>query len=133
MTITRKLLLEYLTSKDKRLTYKSPDSGQGLEYIPTCGYVYIYSTLGNTSKRKIDKLAKVLADEIKTLDKNVVPDVYYENMCFLFKERLINEYLLEQVKLLESDNKKLASIVANLKKVLNSDLLERIQNYKGIR
>lgn len=130
MTITRKRLLEYLTGDNIQMTYKSDNSGSGLENIPHFGYVYVYSKLSKASKKRVDELAKTLADEVKALDENTTPSVYYENTYYLFKERLVIEYILEQVKLIKADKKKLANIVLGLQKALNSDLLERIQNYK---
>ena len=130
MTITRKRLLEYLKGDNIQMTYKSNNSGPGLKNILHFGYVYVYSKLSKASKKRVDELAKTLVDEIKTLDENTTPAMYYENTYYLFKERLVVEYVLEQVKLLKSDRKKLANIVLDLRKVLNSDLLERIQNYK---
>lgn len=133
MTITRELLLEFLASDNERLTYKSHDTGSGLGCIQHFGYVYMYSTLGKTSKKRIDKLAKTLVEEIKALDKNTTPNAYYENTYHLFKERLVNEYVLEQVKHIKADRNKLANIVLSLKTMLNSDLIERIQDYKEKR
>ena len=130
MTITRKKLLEYLAGDNIQVTYKSNNSGSGLENVPYFGYVYIYSKLSKASKKRIDKLAKTLVDEIKALDENTTPTMYYENAYYLFKDRLVIMYILGQVKLLKSDLQKLADIVLDLRKVLNSDLLERIQNYK---
>ena len=133
MAITRELLLDYLSSEETWKTYKSDDSGAGIESIPNFGYVYVYSQLGKASKKRIDDLAKLLVDETKALDENTVPDTYYENTLYLFKERLINEYVLEQVKKLKSDRKKLATIVTGLKDVINSDLLDSIQDYTEVK
>lgn len=130
MAITRKRLLEYLSGNNIQMTYKSSNSGSGLENILHFGYVYVYSKLGKASKKRVDELAKTLVDEIKALDENTTPTMYYENTYYLFKERLGIEYILEQVRLMKSDRKKLANIVLSLQKVLNSDLLDRIQSYK---
>ena len=126
MTITRERLLEYLSSDDIKMTYKSSGSGAGLSNMLHFGYVYVYSALGKTAQNRIDELAKAL-------DENTTPAVYYENTYYLFKERLDNEYILEQVRIMKSDRKKLAGIVLNLQKVLNSDLLERIQKYEALK
>ena len=67
------------------------------------------------------------------LDENTTPAVYYENVYYLFKARLDNEYILEQLRLMKADRKKLASIVLGLQKVLDSDLLERIQKYEELK
>ena len=132
MTMTREKLLEYLSGDNIQMTYKSFNSGAGLSSITNFGYVYVYSVLGKTAQKRIDKLAKILVEEIKELDENTTPSVYYDNVYYFFKARLDNEYILEQVKLMKSDRKKLASIVLGLQKVLGSDLLERIQTYKEI-
>ena len=130
MAITRKRLLEYLLGDNIQMTYKSDDTGSGLENIPNFGYVYVYSKLSKASKKRVDELAKTLAGEVKALDENTTPEVYYDNTYYFFKDRLVIMYILGQVKLLKSDRKKLANILIDLRKVLNSDLLERIQNYK---
>ena len=133
MTITRERLLEYLSSDDIKMTYKSSGSGAGLSNMLHFGYVYVYSVLGKTAQNRIDELAKTLVKEIEALDENTTPAVYYENVYYLFKERLDNEYILEQVRRMKSDRKKLASIVLGLQKVLDSDLLERIQKYEDLK
>ena len=133
MTITRERLLEYLSSDDIKMTYKSSGSGAGLSNILHYGYVYVYSALGKTAQNRIDELAKALVKEIEDLDENTTPAVYYENVYYLFKARLDNEYILEQVRIMKSDRKKLAGIVLNLQKVLNSDLFERIQKYEELK
>ena len=133
MTITRECLLEYLAGEDERKTYKSTDSGAGLSSILHLGYVYTYSALGKSAKKRIDDLANTLVKEIKSLDENTTPNEYYENTYYMFKNRLDTEYILEQVKLMKSDNKKLANIVVGLQKVLDSDMLQRIQDYKEIK
>ena len=133
MTITRERLLEYLSSDDIKLTYKSSGSGAGLSNMLYLGYVYPYAALGKTAQNRIDELAKALVKEIKALDENTTPAVYYENVYYLFKARLDNEYILEQLRLMKSDRKKLASIVLGLQKVLDSDLLEQIQKYEELK
>ena len=132
MTITRERLLEYLSSDDIKMTYKSSESGAGLSNMLHFGYVYVYSALGKTAQNRIDELAKALVKEVEELDEKTTPAVYYENTFYLFKERLDNEYILEYVRLMKSDRKKLAGIVLGLQKVLDSDLLERIQKYEDI-
>lgn len=132
MTLSREQLLEYLSSDNIQMTYKSSNSGAGLSNILHFGYVYVYSALGKTAQNRIDELAKAFVKEIEELDEDTTPEVYYENTFYLFKGRLDNEYILEQVRLMKSDRKKLASIVLNLQKVLNSDLLERIQKYEDV-
>ena len=132
MTITREQLLEYLSSDDIKMTYKSSGSGAGLSNMLHYGYVYVYSALGKTAQNRIDELAKALVKETEALDENTTPAVYYENVYYLFKARLDNEYILEQVRIMKSDRKKLAGIVLNLQKVLNSDLFERIQKYEAL-
>lgn len=129
MTITREYLLEFLASNDKLKTYKSTESGAGLSSLPSFGYVYPYAALRKSAKTRVDDLAETLVNEIKALDENTTPKEYYENTYYLFKNRLDTEYILEQVKLIKSDNKKLASIVVGLQKVLDSDMLTRIQDY----
>ena len=133
MTITREQLIEYLSGDNIQMTYKSSDSGAGLSNIANFGYVYVYSVLGKTAQYRIDELAKALVKEIKELDENTTPAVYYENVYYLFKARLDNEYILEQLRLMKSDRKKLASIVLGLQKVLDSDLLEQIQKYEELK
>ena len=133
MTITRERLLEYLSSDDIKMTYKSSGSGAGLSNMLHFGYVYVYSALGKTAQNRIDELAKALVKEIEELDENTTPAVYYDNTFYLFRERLDNEYILEQVRIMKSDRKKLAGIVLNLQKVLNSDLFERIQKYEELK
>ena len=133
MTITREQLIEYLSGDNIQMTYKSSNSGAGLSNIANFGYVYAYSVLGKTAQYRIDKLAKALVKEIKALDENTTPAVYYENVYYLFKARLDNEYILEQLRLMKSDRKKLASIVLGLQKVLDSDLLEQIQKYEELK
>ncbi len=130
--MTRERLLEYLSSDNIKMTYKSSGSGAGLSNILHFGYVYVYSALGKTAQNRIDDLAKALVKEIEDLDENTTPAVYYENTFFLFRERLDNEYILEQVKLMKEDRKKLGDIVLGLQKVLDSDLLERIQKYEAL-
>lgn len=132
MTITREQLIEYLSSDNIQMTYKSSNSGAGLSDMLHFGYVYVYSALGKTAQKRIDELAKTLVKEIEDLDENTTPAVYYDNTFYLFRERLENEYILEQVRLMKSDRKTLAGIVLNLQKVLNSDLLERIQKYEDV-
>ena len=132
MTMTRENLLEYLSGDNIQMTYKSSNSGAGLSSLANFGYVYVYSVLGKTAQKRIDKLAKILVEEIEELDEKTTPSVYYDNVYYFFKTRLDNEYILEQVKLMKADRKKLASIVLGLQKVLGSDLLERIQTYKEI-
>lgn len=131
--MTRERLLEYLSSDDIKLTYKSSGSGAGLSNMLYLGYVYPYAALGKTAQNRIDDLAKALVKEIEDLDENTTPAVYYENTFYLFRERLDNEYILEQVRLMKSDRKKLASIVLGLQKVLDSDLLEQIQKYEELK
>lgn len=131
--MTRERLLEYLSGDNIQMTYKSDNSGSGLSNILHFGYVYVYSELGKTAQNRIDDLAKALVKEIEELDESATPAVYYENTFYLFKERLENEYILEQVRLMKADRKKLAGIVLNLQKVLNSDLLERIQKYEELK
>ena len=133
MTITREQLIEYLSGDNIQMTYKSSNSGAGLSNIANFGYVYVYSVLGKTAQNRIDELAKTLVKETKALDENTTPAVYYENAYYLFKARLDNEYLLEQLRLVKSDRKKLAGIVLNLQKVLDSDLLEQIQKYEELK
>ena len=133
MTITREQLIEYLSGDNIQMTYKSSNSGAGLSNIANFGYVYVYSALSKTAQNRIDELAKALVKEIKELDENTTPAVYYENVYYLFKARLDNEYILEQVRIMKSDRKKLAGIVLNLQKVLNSDLFERIQKYEALK
>ena len=133
MTITREQLIEYLSGDNIQMTYKSSNSGAGLSNIANFGYVYAYSVLGKTAQYRIDELAKALVKEIKALDENTTPAVYYENVYYLFKARLDNEYILEQLRLMKSDRKKLASIVLGLQKVLDSDLLEQIQKYEELK
>ena len=133
MKITRERLLEYLSSDDIKMTYKSSGSGAGLSDILYFGYVYVYSVLGKTAQNRIDELAKALVKETEALDENTTPAVYYENVYYLFKARLDNEYILEQLRLMKSDRKKLASIVLGLQKVLDSDLLEQIQKYEELK
>ena len=133
MTITREQLIEYLSGDNIQMTYKSSDSGAGLSNIANFGYVYVYSVLGKTAQYRIDELAKTLVKEIKALDENTTPAVYYENVYYLFKARLDNEYILEQLRLMKADRKKLASIVLGLQKVLDSDLLEQIQKYEEVK
>ena len=133
MTITREQLIEYLSGDNIQMTYKSSDSGAGLSNIANFGYVYVYSVLGKTAQYRIDELAKALVKEIKALDENTTPAVYYENVYYLFKARLDNEYILEQLRLMKADRKKLASIVLGLQKVLDSDLLEQIQKYEEVK
>ena len=133
MTITREQLIEYLSGDNIQMTYKSSNSGAGLSNIANFGYVYVYSVLGKTAQYRIDELAKALVKEIKELDENTTPAVYYENVYYLFKARLDNEYILEQLRLMKSDRKKLASIVLGLQKVLDSDLLEQIQKYEELK
>ena len=133
MTITREQLIEYLSGDNIQMTYKSSDSGAGLSNIANFGYVYVYSVLGKTAQYRIDELAKALVKEIKALDENTTPAVYYENVYYLFKARLDNEYILEQLRLMKADRKKLASIVLGLQKVLDSDLLEQIQKYEELK
>ena len=132
MTITREQLIEYLSGDNIQMTYKSSNSGAGLSNIANFGYVYVYSVLGKTAQYRIDELAKALVKETEALDENTTPAVYYENVYYLFKARLDNEYILEQLRLMKADRKKLASIVLGLQKVLDSDLLEQIQKYKEI-
>ena len=79
MTITREQLIEYLSSDDIKMTYKSSDSGAGLSNIANFGYVYAYSVLGKTAQNRIDELAKTLIKEIEELDENTTPAVYYDN------------------------------------------------------
>lgn len=133
MTITREQLIEYLSGDNIQMTYKSSDSGAGLSNIANFGYVYAYSALGKTAQYRIDELAKTLVKETKALDENTTPAVYYENAYYLFKARLDNEYILEQLRLVKSDRKKLAGIVLGLQKVLDSDLLEQIQKYEELK
>ena len=133
MTITREQLIEYLSGDNIQMTYKSSDSGAGLSNIANFGYVYVYSVLGKTAQKRIDELAKTLVKETEALDENTTPAVYYENVYYLFKARLDNEYILEQLRLMKSDRKKLASIVLGLQKVLDSDLLEQIQKYEELK
>ena len=133
MTITREQLIEYLSGDNIQMTYKSSDSGAGLSNIANVGYVYVYSVLGKTAQYRIDELAKALVKETEALDENTTPAVYYENVYYLFKARLDNEYILEQLRLMKSDRKKLASIVLGLQKVLDSDLLEQIQKYEELK
>ena len=133
MTITREQLIEYLSGDNIQMTYKSSNSGAGLSDILYFGYIYVYSALGKTAQNRIDELAKALVKEVEDLDENTTPAVYYDNTYYLFRERLDNEYILEQVKLMKSDRKKLAGIVLNLQKVLNSDLFERIQKYEELK
>ena len=133
MTLTREQLIEYLSGDDIQMTYKSSNSGAGLSNILHFGYVYVYSALGKTAQNRIDELAKALVKEIEALDENTTPAVYYDNTYYLFKERLDNEYILEQVRIMKSDRKKLAGIVLNLQKVLDSDLFERIQKYEELK
>ena len=133
MTITREQLIEYLSGDNIQMTYKSSNSGAGLSNIANFGYVYAYSVLGKTAQKRIDELAKTLIKETGALDENTTPAVYYENTYYLFKERLDNEYILEQVRLMKSDRKKLAGIVLGLQKVLESDLLEQIQKYEEVK
>ena len=133
MTITREQLIGYLSGDNIQMTYKSSDSGAGLSNIANFGYVYVYSVLGKTAQYRIDELAKALVKEIKALDENTTPAVYYENVYYLFKARLDNEYILEQLRLMKADRKKLASIVLGLQKVLDSDLLEQIQKYEEVK
>ena len=132
--MTRERLLEYLAGDNIQMTYKSDSSGSGsgLSNILHFGYVYVYSKLGTAGKKRIDELAQALVKEIEELDENTTPAVYYENTYYLFRERLDNEYILEQVRIMKSDRKKLAGIVLNLQKVLDSDLLERIQKYEAL-
>ena len=129
MTITREYLLEFLAGDDKLKTYKSTESGAGLSSLPSFGYVYPYAALGKSAKKRVDELADAFVKEVKSLDEKTTPNEYYENTYFFFKERLEFEYVLEQVKLMKSDNKKLASIVVGLQKVLDSDMLTRIKDY----
>ena len=133
MTITREQLIEYLSGDNIQMTYKSSGSGAGLSNIANFGYVYVYSVLGKTAQNRIDELAKTLVKETEALDENTTPAVYYENVYYLFKARLDNEYILEQLRLMKSDRKKLASIVLGLQKVLDSDLLEQIQKYEELK
>ena len=133
MTITREQLIEYLSGDNIQMTYKSSNSGAGLSNIANFGYVYVYSVLGKTAQNRIDELAKALVKEIEELDENTTPAVYYENVYYLFKARLDNEYILEQLRLMKADRKKLASIVLGLQKVLGSDLLEQIQKYEELK
>ena len=133
MTITREQLIEYLSGDNIQMTYKSSNSGAGLSNIANFGYVYVYSVLGKTAQNRIDELAKALVKEIESLDENTTPEVYYDNTYYLFKELLDNEYILEQVRLMKADRKKLAGIVLGLQKVLDSDLLERIQKYEDLK
>ena len=133
MTMTREKLLEYLSGDNVQMTYKSYNSGAGLSSLANFGYVYVYSVLGKTAQKRIDKLAKILVEEIEELDENTTPSVYYDNVYCFFKTRLDNEYILEQVRIMKSDRKKLAGIVLNLQKVLNSDLFERIQKYEELK
>ena len=133
MTITREQLIEYLSGDNIQMTYKSSNSGAGLSNIANFGYVYAYSVLGKTAQNRIDELAKTLVKETEALDENTTPAVYYENVYYLFKARLDNEYILEQLRLMKSDRKKLASIVLGLQKVLDSDLLEQIQKYEELK
>lgn len=133
MTITREQLIEYLSGDNIQMTYKSSNSGAGLSNIANFGYVYVYSALGKTAQNRIDELAKTLVKEIEALDENTTPAVYYENTYYLFKARLDNEYILEQLRLVKSDRKKLAGIVLGLQKVLDSDLLEQIQKYEELK
>ena len=132
MTITREQLIEYLSGDNVQMTYKSSNSGAGLSSIANFGYVYVYSVLSKSAQKRIDKLAKILVEEIEELDENTTPSVYYDNVYYFFKTRLDNEYILEQVRIMKSDRKKLAGIVLNLQKVLNSDLFERIQKYEAL-
>ena len=132
MTMTREKLLEYLSGDNIQMTYKSSNSGAGLSSIAYFGYVYVYSALGKSAQKRIDKLSKILVEEIKEFEEKNIPSVYYDNVYYFFKTRLDNEYILEQVKLMKSDRKKLASIVLSLQKALDSDLLERIRKYKEI-
>lgn len=129
MTITRECLLEYLAGEDERHTYKTAESGAGLSSLPSFGYVYPYAALSKSAKKRVNELAAEFVKEVKSLDEKTTPSEYYENTYFFFKERLEFEYVLEQVKLIKSDNKKLASIVVGLQKVLDSDMLTRIQDY----
>ena len=133
MTITREQLIEYLSGDDIQMTYKSSNSGAGLSNILHYGYVYVYSALGKTAQKRIDELAKTLVKETEALDENTTPAVYYENVYYLFKARLDNEYILEQVRLMKADRKKLAGIVLGLQKVLDSGLLEQIQKYEELK
>ena len=133
MTMTREKLLEYLSGDNIQMTYKSSDSGAGLSNIANFGYVYVYSVLGKTAQNRIDELAKALVKETEELDENTTPAVYYENVYYLFKARLDNEYILEQLRLMKADRKKLASIILGLQKVLDSDLLEQIQKYEELK
>ena len=133
MTITREQLIEYLSGDNIQMTYKSSDSGAGLSNIANFGYVYVYSVLGKTAQNRIDELAKALVKETEALDENTTPAVYYENVYYLFKARLDNEYILEKLRLMKSDRKKLASIILGLQKVLDSDLLEQIQKYEELK
>lgn len=133
MEITRAKLIEYLSGDNIQMTYKSSDSGAGLSSLPSFGYIYPYSALSKSAKKRVDELANTFVKEIEALDENTTPKVYYENTYFFFKERLEFEYVLEQVKQMKSDNKKLASIVVGLQKVLDSDMLQRIQDYKEIK
>ena len=133
MALTREQLIEYLSGDNIQMTYKSSNSGAGLSNIANFGYVYVYSVLGKTARNRIDELAKTLVKETEALDENTTPEVYYENVYYLFKTRLDNEYILEQVRLMKADRKKLAGIVLGLQKVLDSDLLERIQKYEELK
>ena len=133
MTITREQLIEYLSGDNIQMTYKSSNSGAGLSDILYFGYVYVNSVLGKTAQNRIDELAKALVKETEALDENTTPAVYYENVYYLFKARLDNEYILEQVRLMKADRKKLAGIVLGLQKVLDSDLLEQIQKYEELK
>lgn len=129
MAITRECLLEYLAGEDEKYTYKTAKSGAGLSNLPSFGYVYPYAALSKSAKKRVNELAAEFVKEVKSLDEKTTPNEYYENTYFFFKERLEFEYVLEQVKLLKSDNKKLASIVVGLQKVLDSDMLTRIKDY----
>ena len=71
--------------------------------------------------------------DYKTNKAHATPAMYYDSTYYLFRERLDNEYILEQVRLMKSGRKKLAGIVLNLQKVLNSDLFERIQKYEELK
>ena len=72
MTITRERLLEYLSSDDIKMTYKSSDSGAGLSNMLHFGYVYVYSALGKTAQNRIDELAKALVKEVGNLTRRLL-------------------------------------------------------------
>ena len=67
MTITREQLIEYLSGDNIQMTYKSSNSSSGLSSLANFGYVYVYSVLGKTAQKRIDKLAKILVEEIEEL------------------------------------------------------------------